>query len=138
MFSSYSGDHEQLPGIENYENNASDDHHMPNSFSREVKREDNKVPISIMSSKRNIANSSVAEKEHNFQRRRSASTSRLSSSSSSRNALNRGSRGSGLNRGSIRKAKLSTDRDNGAISKQGLLISQDSIERVINERHNSP
>ena len=43
-----------------------------------------------------------------------------------------------LNRGSIRKAKLSTDRDNGAISKQGFLISQDSIERVMNDRHNSP
>ena len=103
---------------------------------REIPQEDTLGPTSISSSRANsTTTNSVVETEHNFPRRRSSSTSRLSSSSSSRNGHNIGNRGNGVNRGSIRKAKISSERFSDSISaaKQSFSITTDSMERTMQE-----
>ena len=96
---------------------------------------------SISSSKaKSTTTNPVVENEHTFPRRRSSSTSRLASSSSSRNGHNLGNRVNGVNRGSIRKTKISSERlsDSVSAAKQVFSITPDSIERTIQERHSTP
>ena len=109
---------------------------------REMPQDDTFGPTSINSSRANsTTTNSIVETEHTFPRRRSSSTSRLSSSSSSRNGHNIGNRGNGVNRGSIRKAKISSERFSDSVSaaKQGFSITPDSMERTMQEqRHPTP
>ena len=102
----------------------------------EMSQGDILVPISIRSSKSTSSSTStVAATERVFPRRRSSSTSRLSTGPSSRGGLSLGGRGNGANRGSIRKAKVSSERMGETVvtSKQYFSVFSDCEDRTMGD-----
>ena len=133
MYPSYPGG-SKYPSAKSFSTNRSSQSKINFSLLHEMQQGDILVPNTIKSSitNPNSTNSSV-DSEHGFPRRRSSSTSRLSTIPSSRNGL--GSRGNGMNRGSIRKAKMSSERisDNLSSAKQNFSSSSDSRDRNMND-----
>ena len=133
MYPSYSGG-SKFASTKSFSTNRSNQARINFSLLHDMQQGDILVPNSIKSSRTNpnSTNSSV-DSDHCFPRRRSSSTSRLSTSSSSRNGL--GSRGNGMNRGSIRKAKMSSERisDNSSAAKQNFSSSSDPNDRNMND-----
>ena len=138
MVPSYPGG-SKFSSTKSYSTNRSSHAKINFSLLHEMQQGDILVPNSVNSSltNQNSTNSSV-DNEHVFARRRSSSTSRLSSSSSSRNSL--GSRGNGVNRGSIRKAKMSSERisDSASAAKQNFSLPPAPVDRNIPDRTCSP
>ena len=114
MYPSYPGG-SKYPSAKSFSTNRSSQSKINFSLLHEMQQGDILVPNTIKSSitNSNSTNSSV-DSEHVFPRRRSSSTSRLSTIPSSRNSL--GGRGNGMNRGSIRKAKMSSERISDSLS----------------------
>ena len=138
MFPSYPGG-SKFSSAKSYSTNRSSQAKINFSLLHEMQQGDILVPNSLNSSitNQNSTNSSV-DNEHVFARRRSSSTSRLSSSSTSRNSL--GSRGNGVNRGSIRKAKMSSERISDSLSaaKLSFTLPPDPVDRNISDTTSSP
>ena len=133
MFPSYSGG-SKFPSTKSYSSTRSSQAKINFSLLHEMQQGDILVSNSIKSSvtNPNSTNSSV-DGDHAFPRRRSSSTSRLSTSSSSRNGI--GNRGNGMNRGSIRKSKMSSEKvcDSASSAKQNFSSSPESIDRIISD-----
>ena len=145
MLPSFSGNpafpNPTFPPPNNYSSSRNPQIRINYSLVHEMPQGDILVPISISSSQSNSTTSNPAiSKDPVFPRRRSASTSRISPSSSSRGGLSLGSRGNGVNRNSIRKAKVSSERlgDSLVAAKQCFPKPHDSVERTMLEAHSDP
>ena len=133
MVPSFSGN-PAFPSTNSYSSSTTPHIRINYSLLHEMPQGDILVPISISSSRStSTTTNSVVDNDHVFPRRRSSSTSRLCTSSSSRGGLNLGSRGNGVNRGSIRKVKVSSERlgDSVAAAKQCFSIAPNSGDRTM-------